>query len=86
MAYQPLKVVKCQILFIDIYWIYMFWFAWVLWHINYCSLFNAKSSLYMYNKYIFASVGFYSISIIGGCLMPNPFYTYLKYIIFKHIM
>ena len=26
--------------------------CWVLWHINHCRLFNAKSSLYIYIKYI----------------------------------
>ena len=26
----------------------MIWFGWVLWHINHCWLFNAKSSLYIY--------------------------------------
>ena len=29
----------------------MIWFGWVLWHINHCRLFYAKSSLYIYNKY-----------------------------------
>ena len=28
------------------------WFDFVLWHINHCWLFNAKSSLYIYIKYI----------------------------------
>ena len=28
------------------------WFGWGLWHINPCRLFNAKSSLYIYIKYI----------------------------------
>ena len=28
------------------------WFGWVLWHINHCRLFNAKSLLCMYIKYI----------------------------------
>ena len=28
------------------------WLGWVLWHINHCRLFNAKSSLYIYIKYI----------------------------------
>ena len=52
-------------------------FGWVLWHINHCRLFNAKSFLYMYIKYIwFGLVGFYGISTIVGYLMPNPFYTY----------
>ena len=30
----------------------MIWFGWVLWHINHCRLFNAKSSLYIYIGYI----------------------------------
>ena len=29
----------------------MIWLGWVLWHINHCRLFNAKSSLYIYIKY-----------------------------------
>ena len=32
--------------------IYMFWFSWVLWHIDHCTLFNGKSSLYIYIIYI----------------------------------
>ena len=53
-------------------------FGWVLWHINLCRLFNAKSSLYIYIKYIwFTLVGFYGISTIVGYLMPNPLYTYM---------
>ena len=54
------------------------WLGWVLWHINHCRLFNAKSSLYIYIKYIrFGLVGFYGISTIVGYLMPNPYYTYI---------
>ena len=50
----------------------------VLWHINHCRLFNAKSSLYIYIKYIwFGLVWFYGISTIVGYLMPNPLYTYI---------
>ena len=30
----------------------------------------------------FGLVGFYGISTIGGYLMPNPFYAYIKYIRF----
>ena len=42
-------------------------------HINHCWLFNGKSSLDIYIKYIgFDSVGFYGISTIIGYLMPNP--------------
>ena len=48
----------------------MIWFGWVLWHINHCRLFNAKSSLYIYVKYIrFGLVGFYGISTIVGYLI-----------------
>ena len=41
-------------------------------------LFNVKSSLYIYIKYIwFELVGFYGISTFVGYLMPNPLYTYI---------
>ena len=54
----------------------------VLWHINHCKLFNAKSSLYIYFKYIwFGLVEFDSISTIVGYLMPNPLYTYISNIL-----
>ena len=54
------------------------WFGLVLWHINHCRLFNVKSSLYIYIKYIwFGLVGFYGISTIVGYLMSNPLYTYI---------
>ena len=60
----------------------LIWFGlvcWVLWHINLCWLFNAKSSLYIYIKYIgFGLVGFYDISTIVGYLMSNPLYTYIS--------
>ena len=47
-----------------------------MWHINHCKLFNAKSSLYIYIKYIwFGLVGFYGISANLGYLMLNPHYT-----------
>ena len=47
-------------------------------YINHCRLFNAKSSLYIYIKYIgFGLVWFYGISTILGYLMPNPIYTHL---------
>ena len=56
----------------------MIWFGWVLWHIIYYRIFNAKSSLYLYIKDIgFGLVGFYGISSIIGYLMPNPLYTYI---------
>ena len=40
-------------IYIYIYLIYMIWFGWVLWHINHCRLFNDKSSLYIYIKFIY---------------------------------
>ena len=48
------------------------------WHINHCRLFYAKSSSYLYIKYIgFGLVGFYGISTIVGYLMPNLLHTYI---------
>ena len=45
---------------------------------QYCRLFSAKSSLYVYIKYIrFGLVGFYDISTIVGYLVQNPLYTYI---------
>ena len=58
-------------------------FGWVLWHIKRNRLFNAKSSLYVYIKYIwFGWVWFYGISTILGYLMPIPLYTYILNIYF----
>ena len=52
--------------------------GWVLWHINHCRLFNAKSSLYIYIRYIgFGWIGFYGISTIVRYSMPNPVYEYI---------
>ena len=54
------------------------WFGLVLWHINHCRSFNAKSSSYIYIEYIgFGLVGVYGISNIVGHFMPNPLYTYI---------
>ena len=73
----------------DLVWIYgtstllgylmpRIWYGLVLWHINHRRLFNAKSYLFIYIKYIgFGLVGFYGISTIVGYLMPNPLYTYI---------
>ena len=48
----------------------MIWFGWVLWHINPCRLFNAKSSLNIYIKYIwlvntFSRVRFFCAQLNG---------------------
>ena len=54
------------------------WFGLVLLHIHHCRLFNAKSSLYIYNKYIrFSLVVFYGISTIVDYFISNPLYTYI---------
>ena len=61
----------------------MILFGWVLWHINHYKLFNFRSSLYIYIKYIefslvwFGLVWFYGISINVGYLMPNLPYEYV---------
>ena len=53
--------------------------GWVLWHINHYRLFDVKSSLNIYIKYIgFGSVSFYGISTIIGYLIPNPLHTYIS--------
>ena len=49
--------------------------GWVLWHINHCGLFNAKSSLYIY--IIYDLICLYGTSTIVGYLMPNSLYTYI---------
>ena len=56
----------------------MIWSLGALWHINHFRLFDAKSSLYVYSKYVrFGFVEFYGISTIIGYLKPNPFFTYM---------
>ena len=60
------------------YLIYMIQFGSILWRINHFRLFNAKTTLYIYIKYIwFWLVEFYGISTIVGYFMPNPIYTYI---------
>ena len=50
------------------------WLSWALWHINPSRLFNAKSALYIYIKYIgIGLAGFYGISTIVGYLLQYPF-------------
>ena len=62
----------------------MIWFGWVLWHINHFRLFNAKSSLYIYIKYIwFGWVGV--LWHINNCRLfyaKSSLYIYIKYIWF----
>ena len=57
---------------------HMIWSGWVLWHVNYFRLFNAKSSLYIYIKCIwFGWVGFLGTSTTVGYLIANHHYTYI---------
>ena len=59
------------------------WFGLFLWYINHWRLFNAKSSLCKYLRFIwFCLVWFYGILTLVSYLMLNPLYTYiwLKYI------
>ena len=59
----------------------MIWFVLVLWHINHCRLFKAKSHLYIYIRYIgFCLVWFHGISTIVGYLMPNSLYLHIYWI------
>ena len=46
------------------------WFCFGLWHVNHCRLFNAKSFLYIYIKYIgFGWIRFYGLSTVVGYLI-----------------
>ena len=45
------------------------WFGLVLWHTNHCRLFNTKSSLYMYTKYMI----YYNILLITFLNDPDIF-------------
>ena len=50
--------------------------GWVLWHINLCRLFNAKSifmKIVLFQTIQYRLVGFYGISTFVGYLKPNPF-------------
>ena len=67
------------------WWGLMIWFGWVLWQINHCRLFNTKSFLYIYIKYI----GFgWVLWHINHCRLFNvksSLYIYIKYIWFGGI-
>ena len=59
----------------------MIWFGWLLWHINHCRLFNAKSSLYIYIKYIWFGFG-WVLWHINHCRLFNTLssFSYIKYV------
>ena len=63
----------------------MILFGFVLWHINHCRLFNAKSFLNIHIKFIwFGLVWFYGISTTIGYLNPNSFiYIYIYIYIYS---
>ena len=59
---------------------YLVGLGWVLWHINHCRLFNAKSYLYIYilNIYDFVLLGFINHS--GLFNAKSSLYIFIKYI------
>ena len=54
--------------------------GWVLGHINYCRLFNAKSSLYIYIKYIRFGWVLWHINHCRLFNAKSSLYIYIKYI------
>ena len=71
-------------------YVYIYYFAWLgLWHINCCRLFNAKSSLYIYIRYIiFDLVGFNGISNLGMLFNAHVLFIHIciRYLICKNIL
>ena len=63
--------------FTHMYSVYMIWFRGVSWHINHCRLFDAKSSLFIYECICFGFVGFKGISTIVGYFMQDTFYIFI---------
>ena len=61
--------------------------GWVLWHINHCRLFNTKSSLYIYIKYIWFGL-VWVLWHINHCRLFNTkssLYIYIRYIWFGFV-
>ena len=54
--------------------------SWVLWHINLCRLFNAKSIFGLVWFGLVWLVGFYGISTFVGYLTPNPFLVWFGFL------
>ena len=66
-------------------WVGFGWVGWIGFYdiSTIDGLFNAKSSLYIYIKYMwFRLIRFYGILTLIGYLMPNPLNIYIKYIRF----
>ena len=64
----------------------MIWFGLVLWHINHCRLFNAKSSLYILNIYDLIWFGLVSWHI-NHCRLFNAklIFMHVKTVLFQTI-
>ena len=78
-VYEPLLVIKGEIVFIHIYQMYRIWIGWILWHINHCRLLCTRSFLYVCITYMwFDLVGFYGISTTVSYLLLNSLYTYIS--------
>ena len=60
----------------------MIWFGLVIWHINHCWLFNDKSSLYIYIKYIWFGLVLWHINHCRLFNGKSSLYIYVKYIWF----
>ena len=62
--------------------------GWILWHINHYRLFNAKSSLYIYIKYIWFSLVVFLWHINHYRLFnaKSSLYIYIRYMICKCIV
>ena len=56
----------------------MIWLGWVLWHINYCRLFNAKSSLYIYIKYMIWFGVVDNMMMMNYCRLFNAKYIFIN--------
>ena len=75
---------KSSYIYIYIYWIYMFWFGWVLWHINHYGLSNAKSSyIYIYWIYMFWFGGI--LWHISWSFLPNGVCTNQNFMVYQLI-
>ena len=59
----------------------MIWFGWVWWYISHCRLFNTKSSLYIYIKYIWFALVLWHINHCGLYNSKSYLYIYQIYMI-----
>ena len=86
--YGTSTIVGCLMLapiYTYIFYVYMIWFGWVLWHINHCRLFNADSSLYIYIEYIWFGWVLWHINHYRLFNAKSSLYIYIKYIVFDWV-